>query len=107
MSLFFSVRPASDLYTLSHTTLFRSPRRPTWGSRSSRICPLTTSAISRPARSSSAPTMRSPPCARGSARSEEHTSELQSQSNPLYRLLLENKTELKSRLHFLRRLQLQ
>src|SRR2546427_6171371 len=74
--------PRSTLFP--YTTLFRStiaePRR-----RVSRLTP------------SRAPTSRSPCCnptihpARAPCRSEEHTSELQSQSNLVCRLLLEKK----------------
>src|SRR5688572_31058789 len=61
--------PRSTLFP--YTTLFRSIARPSAGSPSS-----------APARVSGAPTSR---------RSEEHTSELQSQSNLVCRLLLEKK----------------
>src|SRR5688572_32962473 len=69
--------PRSTLFP--YTTLFRSP-----SSRSS--SPI----AGRGSR---------PTCARASARSEEHTSELQSQSNLVCRLLLEKKK--KKKLHII------
>src|SRR5688572_31467898 len=74
---FFNDTATTEIYTLSHTTLFRSP---SWCSRAKgcatsppRACLPTTSRLT----------------SRG--RSEEHTSELQSQSNLVCRLLLEKK----------------
>src|SRR2546430_12569610 len=67
--------PRSTLFP--YTTLFRSPNRRPAGRRGSR-----------------APTSAGPfplPPLRAAARSEEHTSELQSQSNLVCRLLLEKK----------------
>src|SRR2546430_8404897 len=67
--------PRSTLFP--YTTLFRSARshfiRPNWRA----ICPSTCST-----------------CRRVNCRSEEHTSELQSQSNLVCRLLLEKKNRL-------------
>src|SRR2546427_8506418 len=81
--------PRSTLFP--YTTLFRSPSRPRAPparSRGSRARPPPAAAPSRPA-------------ARRS-RSEEHTSELQSQSNLVCRLLLEKKKKKKTP-HALRR----
>src|SRR2546430_8451664 len=75
--------PRSTLFP--YTTLFRS----SWSSAGS-LCPRDTP--SPPSRSG-APCPRT--SARGSARSEEHTSELQSQSNLVCRLLLEKKKKKK------------
>src|SRR5256886_13108184 len=61
--------PRSTLFP--YTTLFRSPRRR--GDDTLRLCEPR------------------PPAVRGGSRSEEHTSELQSQSNLVCRLLLEKK----------------
>src|SRR5688572_32764586 len=77
--------PRSTLFP--YTTLFRSGTR-------SRTC-------SHPDRRTSARRRRTPPAARSPAtrwraspsRSEEHTSELQSQSNLVCRLLLEKKKD--------------
>src|SRR5438309_3224469 len=70
--------PRSTLFP--YTTLFRSTTLS--GARASSVS----------ARSAFAPRLRSPrPCSRGSRRSEEHTSELQSQFHLVCRLLLEKK----------------
>src|SRR5215208_6919321 len=72
---FFNDTATTEIYTLSHTTLFRS----------------------RPPRARCAPPARrrrgrSRPCRRGrGTRSEEHTSELQSRGHLVCRLLLEKK----------------
>src|SRR5688572_31509332 len=74
--------PTSTLFP--YTTLFRSPRAATssTSSRSRRRSARTPIRRSRPCR----------PCITASrSRSEEHTSELQSQSNLVCRLLLEKK----------------
>src|SRR2546430_9338096 len=73
--------PRSTLFP--YTTLFRSRwcRR---GRRRSRRRATSAAASSRS-------TWRTPTPSRGSTRSEEHTSELQSQSNLVCRLLLEKK----------------
>src|SRR5688572_32595848 len=68
--------PRSTLFP--YTTLFRSPRISGGGSPSSTISTCRTAS-----RSCSTP--------RSASRSEEHTSELQSQSNLVCRLLLEKK----------------
>src|SRR5256886_10921089 len=73
--------PRSTLFP--YTTLFRSPRR----ARRARARPARASPARRSARAASS---RARPCP---ARSEEHTSELQSQSNLVCRLLLEKKTD--------------
>src|SRR2546430_13628270 len=71
--------PRSTLFP--YTTLFRSPiATPAAASAASQLAALITVSAS------SAPP---PPCASPSNRSEEHTSELQSQSNLVCRLLLE------------------
>src|SRR2546430_17513119 len=67
--------PRSTLFP--YTTLFRSPRSAACPSNASRGVPIPTA-----------------PCA--TTRSEEHTSELQSQSNLVCRLLLEKKKKLTS-----------
>src|SRR2546427_4798421 len=83
--------PRSTLFP--YTTLFRSPSRdaPTWQLRPSRPRPRT--APPMPAR------CEQPPLAGGRARSEEHTSELQSQSNLVCRLLLEKKKKKNNKSH--------
>src|SRR5438132_10710782 len=65
--------PRSTLFP--YTTLFRSP---TCGSAPGSLA---------------SPTFSTPACASASARSEEHTSELQSHSDLVCRLLLEKKKE--------------
>src|SRR2546428_3385728 len=72
--------PRSTLFP--YTTLFRSHRTPSRPMRQRRPG----SAISAAMRSASAPTSLS-----GTRRSEEHTSELQSRSDLVCRLLLEKK----------------
>src|SRR5688572_31301266 len=70
--------PRSTLFP--YTTLFRSPD------------PAPPHSAASTTWTSTPPTPRSPPAsARSSKRSEEHTSELQSQSNLVCRLLLEKK----------------
>src|SRR2546427_7900711 len=71
--------PRSTLFP--YTTLFRSPPK------DSRHRPR----ARPPPRASRAPTCRSTSRGSSGARSEEHTSELQSQSNLVCRLLLEKK----------------
>src|SRR6266850_5795784 len=71
---FFNDTATTEIYTLSYTTLFRSVRRPAAAARHR----------ARPgARAETADSRR--------ARSEEHTSELQSPCNLVCRLLLEKK----------------
>src|SRR5688572_31108982 len=67
--------PRSTLFP--YTTLFRSPS--------------STAASGRSARRRASPTLSCPTSPSSPARSEEHTSELQSQSNLVCRLLLEKK----------------
>src|SRR5688572_31863051 len=80
--------PRSTLFP--YTTLFRSSRGGRDGARST--SPATGSSTRNGRRS---PTWRSRPRGRTTAcsRSEEHTSELQSQSNLVCRLLLEKKKQ--------------
>src|SRR5688572_32218312 len=66
---FFNDTPTTEIYTLSYTTLFRSE-------------------VLSPSTAQYSPT---PKWRYRSSRSEEHTSELQSQSNIVCRLLLEKK----------------
>src|SRR2546430_11450036 len=73
--------PRSTLFP--YTTLFRSRATSSICVRSAPSCPRTSC------------TRR----ARGSSRSEEHTSELQSQSNLVCRLLLEKKKKKKRKYH--------
>src|SRR2546427_7414716 len=75
--------PRSTLFP--YTTLFRSPRR----SRSTTTAGSCTTATIR--RTSPAPISSWARSRHRGARSEEHTSELQSQSNLVCRLLLEKK----------------
>src|SRR2546427_1507056 len=91
--------PRSTLFP--YTTLFRS-----WvGARRSYIppihmpaCPVSTTTIASSGRFFvSSPHMRSGRIGTASDRSEEHTSELQSQSNLVCRLLLEKKKKDKER----------
>src|SRR2546427_9620544 len=77
--------PRSTLFP--YTTLFRSPPP----SRAARQFPPSRARPARRRRSRQAPRP-----ARSSSRSEEHTSELQSQSNLVCRLLLEKKKKQKS-----------
>src|SRR2546430_8301775 len=91
--------PRSTLFP--YTTLFRSgcdfgcflPVNKTWGLR---LRKSARSATERPALLSS-----SSACVRSGRRSEEHTSELQSQSNLVCRLLLEKKKKTHTVLHLL------
>src|SRR6266540_4942052 len=73
---FFNDTATTEIYTLSHTTLFRSRRR----SRPRRT---------RPARGTRSRASGRPAFA--TSRSEEHTSELQSHHDLVCRLLLEKK----------------
>src|SRR2546430_11945589 len=82
--------PRSTLFP--YTTLFRSLRRPFaisdhWRRRLHRFAPRGAAARPWRPRRAAAP--------RGANRSEEHTSELQSQSNIVCRLLLEKKKKKK------------
>src|SRR2546427_7896942 len=81
--------PRSTLFP--YTTLFRSPRSKDTGSSAESFMPTPRYRMTAPA-----PLRRSwrPPASCDSARSEEHTSELQSQSNLVCRLLLEKKKKL-------------
>src|SRR5688572_31324861 len=85
--------PRSTLFP--YTTLFRSYRvslaRIAW----IRVCASGCFSNSRTSDASSAPSPSTvhKACVRASARSEEHTSELQSQSNLVCRLLLEKKNK--------------
>src|SRR2546427_5130487 len=77
--------PRSTLFP--YTTLFRSAPPPRGARRASPPCPT-----ERPTRTARSRAARSPPRVLSAAtRSEEHTSELQSQSNLVCRLLLEKK----------------
>src|SRR2546427_11535972 len=80
--------PRSTLFP--YTTLFRSRSRPAAGSTSMSFAP-TTQVLPIP-RATTAAWLVMPPRA---VRSEEHTSELQSQSNLVCRLLLEKKKKKK------------
>src|SRR5436190_9140799 len=81
--------PRSTLFP--YTTLFRSPKR-----SSSSPAAVTSSGSSSPREPTPSPWRRSPRM-RGSARSEEHTSELQSHSDLVCRLLLEKKKKKKTK----------
>src|SRR2546427_3771491 len=85
---FFNDTATTEIYTLSlHDAL------PIW-SAASAARPGTTRVAHRWRQSGTASSASSPPSARAGAgvpRSEEHTSELQSQSNLVCRLLLEKK----------------
>src|SRR2546430_3308640 len=87
---FFNDTATTEIYTLSlHDALPISPSGALQVLRRSRR------PVGSPARSGSpAPRPRPPP--RGGTRSEEHTSELQSQSNLVCRLLLEKKNHVLS-----------
>src|SRR5438270_6400393 len=80
----------TDIYTLSLHDALPICRRP---ATSRRCCRARRSG--RRSSPSPPPAPTSPPCGRG-PRSEEHTSELQSQSNIVCRLLLEKKNIEKS-----------
>src|SRR5688572_32734379 len=94
VSLFFFTDTATtEIYTLSLTTLFRSSRHRSPSDASATACgtsatPSTWDAPARRACGFRSPAASSHPA---SPRSEEHTSELQSQSNLVCRLLLEKK----------------
>src|SRR3989475_9150321 len=101
-SLFFLMirrPPRSTLFP--YTTLFRSYRLPAaerrWADTNHcDVLPRSGSTkagrrLGRPSRSRRPAASRGPPGPRGGERSEEHTSELQSQSNLVCRLLLEKK----------------
>src|SRR5688572_32734437 len=83
---FFNDTATTEIYTLSLHDAFRSARLSsaarTDGSPSRELPRGTCPASSRATRAA---------CPRGARRSEEHTSELQSQSNLVCRLLLEKK----------------
>src|SRR5688572_31597550 len=90
--------PRSTLFP--YTTLFRSSRRSSGRSHRARRRSASTSSLkhrpaaaSPPSSTSSTPSI---PATLGPARSEEHTSELQSQSNLVCRLLLEKKKKKKN-----------
>src|SRR5688572_33433975 len=84
--------PRSTLFP--YTTLFRSCSAPSRDRRRGRARhPFRPRASSRPTR------LRSAPHRRADSRSEEHTSELQSQSNLVCRLLLEKKKKKKKNNH--------
>src|SRR3712207_8134552 len=80
--------PRSTLFP--YTTLFRSGP-PRARSRRSRTSPRASSSRTARGRSLTPPAAPSPGAASGSARSEEHTSELQSRQYLVCRLLLEKK----------------
>src|SRR5688572_32694124 len=87
-SIYFSVRPAAVIYTLSlHDALPISRHAEDEGLRHVRPVPRGPAA-EEPHGHPGAAQVRG---AHGSRRSEEHTSELQSQSNLVCRLLLEKK----------------
>src|SRR2546430_10336432 len=88
---FFNDTATTEIYTLSHTTLFRSVLVDFRASS-----PLNSIRPSSP-RTSSCVACGSN-CRSHSMRSEEHTSELQSQSNLVCRLLLEKKNQQEPRL---------
>src|SRR2546430_15677866 len=80
---FFNDTATTEIYTLSlHDAL------PIWRSSRPRAPARSATGSGRPARAR--------PTSRASARSEEHTSELQSQSNLVCRLLLEKKKKKKN-----------
>src|SRR5688572_31515084 len=81
---FFNDTATTEIYTLSLTTLFRSQGVASRSSFSTPTIEPTWAVISIACSSNSAWPRTSP-------RSEEHTSELQSQSNLVCRLLLEKK----------------
>src|SRR5690349_23125106 len=85
--------PRSTLFP--YTTLFRSPLRPPSGSTH-----RTRSATSRTAASCTASSGICAPAPRPAARSEEHTSELQSRRDLVCRLLLEKKKKKKTQPQF-------
>src|SRR2546430_10318674 len=80
--------PRSTLFP--YTTLFRSERRAADGGREETSLPL---AAERRREHGQERDDRDPPHPDGGVRSEEHTSELQSQSNLVCRLLLEKKNK--------------
>src|SRR2546430_8450459 len=85
---FFNDTATTEIYTLSLHDALPISRRAASGRSRRRTRSGRSSAGSRPASSRRA-------SARGGPRSEEHTSELQSQSNLVCRLLLEKKKKIK------------
>src|SRR2546430_12191442 len=84
---FFNYTATTEIYTLSlHDSL------PIWAARSSATPEISAPTTIHPARASQMASAPSPqPTSSARPRSEEHTSELQSQSNIVCRLLLEKK----------------
>src|SRR5688572_31719556 len=85
---FFNHTPTTEIYTLSLTTLFRSHRSFEWGNLASLFVLDTRQYRDKYACGGDF----------GDVRSEEHTSELQSQSNLVCRLLLEKKKKTKKKI---------
>src|SRR5260370_27662691 len=84
--------PRSTLFP--YTTLFRSPWTPPWCAPSPTRWPNSRSAMAACCGASTARACAPNMCRPSSARSEEHTSELQSHLNLVCRLLLEKKKKL-------------
>src|SRR2546430_11273029 len=86
------IRPPPRSTLFPYTTLFRSRRRPRDRPFAARSPAATNSVAARSFLTEPATARRAPPPSSTSrSRSEEHTSELQSQSNIVCGLLLENK----------------
>src|SRR5690349_24458610 len=81
---FFNDTATTEIYTLSYTTLFRSPRTFNWANYRSLIRTFTS--LTLPIKHLSK-----------TDRSEEHTSELQSRRDLVCRLLLEKKKKTKKK----------
>src|SRR2546427_9397960 len=93
---FFNDTATTEIYTLSlHDALPISLRRRKFGETSSNIKRVVLVEVSQAIA-----------CRFGQRRSEEHTSELQSQSNLVCRLLLEKKNNRRVPLHFICKLSL-
>src|SRR5205085_10745305 len=94
-TLFSNAKSTTQIYTLSlHDALPISESRSSTRTRTpapSRKCSTRSTTCSNSARTSTRPTTTRRPRSTALPRSEEHTSELQSQSNLVCRLLLEKK----------------
>src|SRR5688572_30868791 len=94
--------PRSTLFP--YTTLFRSPRIATWLWPGPRFCTVKLATVRDSSSTLVTPRLRMT-CSlwaateNGTSRSEEHTSELQSQSNLVCRLLLEKKKKKKNKIN--------
>src|SRR2546430_8918063 len=94
---FFNDTATTEIYTLSLHDALPISGQPVQARGSGSLCRARGHAAARSGPEATNPLSRAAAC-RGGARSEEHTSELQSQSNLVCRLLLEKKTNTQLRL---------